>query len=298
MWYTMSHTAKYYASVADIFSLNTFLYTLLLYTFLYSSKNPSKYRNNWFYLICGLSCTCHHTLVFMVIPLFIFHILIKLINININKDKMVLDYKSIIQHIFNMFLFLFIGLSPYFFLFELDENRPIGSWGDLSTWSGFFKHIFRYEINSEYYLPPKVNITIQIYNTNFWKTVNEKQYKFYFIPIVTVLLFIFLVVPFLYKMINISNHLKHWNENRKSFKYHLLFLFINSLFYYYLVYKNYRSLEGHLFPINTYQYWMCLFINLSIVLSLMVNTIISCFSVFWWFICIFIIILLLFIYLF
>lgn len=283
MWYTMSHTAKYYASVADIFSLNAFLYTLLLYTYLYSSKHQSIYSNNWFYLICGLSCTCHHTLVFMVIPLFIFHIIIKLMDL---KDNF--QYKSIIKHIFNMFLFIFIGLSPYFFLFELDENRPIGSWGDLSTWSGFFKHIFRYEINNEYYLPPKINITSQIYNTNFWKSVNEKQYKFYLIPITFVIFILFIIVPYLYKMINISNYLSHWNENRKSFKYHLLFIVFNSFLYYYLVFRNYKSLEGHLFPINTHQYWMLLFINLSIILSLMFNTILSCFHKFRWFICIFI----------
>lgn len=89
-------------------------------------------------------------------------------------------------------------------------------------------------------------------------------------------------------MINISNYLSHWNENRKSFKYHLLFIVFNSFLYYYLVFRNYKSLEGHLFPINTHQYWMLLFINLSIILSLMFNTILSCFHIFRWFICIFI----------
>lgn len=122
-----------YATEAEVFALNN-LFTLatLWLIYRYSESRAMK----WAYLSClmaGFAFSHHQTSIFVTFPAVAVFLWI---------DRKKLFHPLI--YIKGLALFA-LGLTPWLLLFPLAKNNDILSWGDFSTWKGFFIHVTRAE---------------------------------------------------------------------------------------------------------------------------------------------------------
>lgn len=90
-------------------------------------------------LICGLALSNQHTSLLFILPIAPYALWV--LSRHMHRFKMPL----LIGRLAIFFLF---GLSPYVYLFLASKEPKPGSWGDMTTWKGFFRHIFRSEYGS------------------------------------------------------------------------------------------------------------------------------------------------------
>ncbi len=119
-----------YSLVAEVFALNNILCASILYL-TYSYVNSKEIKTLYLgSFICGLGISNHHSFVLVAIPC-ILYLLLK------NKELL----KPII--VLNFFLFTLIGLLPYLYLIWAPSTDALISWGDTSSFEGFFHHFLR-----------------------------------------------------------------------------------------------------------------------------------------------------------
>ena len=126
----------------EVFALNNFLLTLILYQ---AAKIDALHSSPLVHLdvvheslkgafLCGLALSNQHTSLILELTLipFVFHILHK---------SQVMNWTVFIS----LFIAFLIGLTPYTYLFWNGKTVSEGSWGDTTTLQGFVTHITRSE---------------------------------------------------------------------------------------------------------------------------------------------------------
>lgn len=122
-----------YAILAEVFSLNNFFVSILIYGAVCALQER---RPRIVYLLAflfGLGLTNHHTLVFIGGPLGLF---------------LIWQFRETLLRLRPLLLMtalFLIGLIPYMYLFWASARAPLISWGDISTWQGFLTHLLRKE---------------------------------------------------------------------------------------------------------------------------------------------------------
>ena len=130
-----------YSTGTEVFALNNLVIAIILYNTLQvsitSSKNVLRHcRIGAFF--CGIALTNQHTsLLFEIVLIpYVCYIL---------KIKGLLHLRTIAT----LFVAFSTGILPYLYLIWASHFNPIpGSWGDMSTWMGFIRHITRSEYGS------------------------------------------------------------------------------------------------------------------------------------------------------
>ena len=124
-----------YAVTAEVFPLNTFLSSLILYLVLLFSKSGKFQYAIFGAFICGFSLCNQHTIILYEAPLILWMFI--LLRSLIMKNPMVLIYLG---------LSFTAGLLPYLYLplsAILYPESKGGSWGDTSSFEGFLHHFLR-----------------------------------------------------------------------------------------------------------------------------------------------------------
>jgi hypothetical protein len=134
--YCLSPLVWQYAVTAEVFSLNNFLVSLLLYvTLCFGScrnQNGRLVYANLGALVCGLALTNQHTAILFEIPLILY------VTWSI-RDLLYLRPLLTILSIGSSFFF---GLLPYAYLPIYAKYRPKpGAWGDVTNLKGFIHHL-------------------------------------------------------------------------------------------------------------------------------------------------------------
>lgn len=122
-----------YSVVAEVFTLNNFFVSLLVYISIKFIERPDLRKAYFWIFVLGLACSHHHTILFLAIPIFAYLVY--------REYRLLLNPKMIL---ICSGLFV-LGLSPYFYLPLVAEKKLMISWGDTSTWSGFWTHFLRAE---------------------------------------------------------------------------------------------------------------------------------------------------------
>lgn len=119
-----------YAVSAEVFSLNNFFLSgLIFFSFYLSERKCLKDKSFLLAFWIGLSLTNQQILIFYGLPLLFW------INFqDINPKKFL-----------KLGIFLLIGLAPYSYLPWASTQHPFVEWGDQTTLAGFLKHILRLE---------------------------------------------------------------------------------------------------------------------------------------------------------
>ncbi len=171
-----------YAVTAEVFALNNFFASLILYLATDFYLLPTTAKGYFGAFMCGFGLTNQHSLVFFVMPLGI-SVIITIIHRNYMLEKqLIIDEqksqskmekssqdktateellgeddvplakdipvakifsKQNIQFIILSVIFFLIGLIPYMYM-PYATGKP-NSWGDATTLLGFFKHLLRQE---------------------------------------------------------------------------------------------------------------------------------------------------------
>lgn len=153
-YFAFSNLTWLYSIGAEVFALNNLLsswivYLAVQYTVRRDSKNmyPS-YIASQAALICGLSLTNQHTAVFYVLVIAFVVAYDVLVHPEFCSGSTA-DKKSVAcwqaTEVLKLSGFAILGLLPYIYLPLAAQNPQKGSWGDSSTLTGFFTHIFRME---------------------------------------------------------------------------------------------------------------------------------------------------------
>lgn len=122
-----------YSIIAEVFSLNSFFVSLLLYLFTRFCAQPSTKLACLMAFAFGLGLSNHHTLVFFGLPM---------------AAWMLFFYREQLlkpQMLLLLALSGLLGLFPYLHLFWASAKAPLISWGDISSWQGFLTHFMRKE---------------------------------------------------------------------------------------------------------------------------------------------------------
>jgi hypothetical protein len=121
-----------YAIGAEVFSLNNFFTALLLYTLLkYAIKGDLKMACYGAFF-CGLAMCNQHTIVLFEIPIIIWVLW--------TRKKTLWPEKELFLLVSSFLL----GLLPYLYMPLTMKYKPEqGSWGDVTTLSGFIHHLRR-----------------------------------------------------------------------------------------------------------------------------------------------------------
>lgn len=120
-----------YAVTAEVFPLNTFFAAFLIYlTIMYTKYRHFKYATIGS-LICGLAICNQHTIVLFEAPLILWMLFTMRTNIQL-------------YHLVQLGIVFIIGLTPYLYLpIMATISHKHGSWGDVTTLSGFIHHFLR-----------------------------------------------------------------------------------------------------------------------------------------------------------
>lgn len=122
-----------YAITAEVFPLNTFFASLLLFLTVWFSRTPSTSTACLGAFCCGLALCNQHTIILYEAPLVLW--MLVLMRRRLLKDAWLLAKLSV--------AFL-VGFSPYLYLPLSGLLNPRqGSWGDVTTLSGFLHHFLR-----------------------------------------------------------------------------------------------------------------------------------------------------------
>lgn len=124
-----------YAVTAEVFPLNTLFASLLLYLVLEFAATRKKSVVLWGAFISGLALCNQHTIVLFEAPLILWMLFLLRRQIVAKRDVV------FALQIGACFL---AGLLPYVYLpITGNVNPTLGSWGDLSSLSGFIHHFLR-----------------------------------------------------------------------------------------------------------------------------------------------------------
>lgn len=131
--FIFSPLAWRYSVVAEVFTFNNLIVASLLYvTFRFCEEPGPKWAVAWS-AVLGLGCSNHHTILFLAIPLFV---------ILVHRHGRILFRPKV----FGMCLTVFsLGFLPYLYVPWAAQKKLMISWGDASTWDGFWTHFFRRE---------------------------------------------------------------------------------------------------------------------------------------------------------
>lgn len=147
--YSLTPLIWRYAMEAEVFALNNLFAAILLLFFWRvlraqsSSGPPSRQRPidparamPWLGLLLGLGATNHLTILMFAFPFVIFY-LIRFRAATLRSKPLLLTVSAFLA-----------GLTPYLLMFLLGRNRALYSWGDFSSWSGWWTHVSRAEYGS------------------------------------------------------------------------------------------------------------------------------------------------------
>lgn len=154
--FAFSNLTWLYSIGAEVFALNNMLTAWVLYlAILYKVEqfDDDRYSSttaSYAAFICGLSLANQHTAIFyvLIIALAVAYDVIYRPGYcsSTLKDKSKASVTCWrITEVLKLSIFAFFGLSPYLYLPWAAITPTKGSWGDISTVSGFFTHIFRRE---------------------------------------------------------------------------------------------------------------------------------------------------------
>ena len=146
-----------YSRMAEVFALNNFLITLIVYlTVLVDTdvevasnieggpqkQNPVPTKNYAMYgaFVSGLALANQHTATLFIIPIALY-VSYDLYTKTPGDEKISLWLRSMT----NLGICFIAGLSPYLYLIVASNVPTQGSWGDQTTVTGFFRHILRRE---------------------------------------------------------------------------------------------------------------------------------------------------------
>ena len=123
-----------YAITAEVFPLNTFFATLIVYLVVVFSQSKNNISIAYIgAFICGLALCNQHTIVLFEVPLILWMLFLL-------RNHILHDYSVLIK-LSVSFLF---GILPYAYLpiAALIAPKP-GSWGQVDTFNGFLHHVLR-----------------------------------------------------------------------------------------------------------------------------------------------------------
>jgi hypothetical protein len=131
--FSFSRLVWQYAVTAEVFPLNTLMSSIIVYLTVAYTKTRSTYILYLGSFLCGLAICNQHTIILFEVPLILWMLIV--------SRNLLLSKPLTILHLAALFL---VGLSPYLYLpiSEISSPKP-GSWGDLSSLSGFLHHFLR-----------------------------------------------------------------------------------------------------------------------------------------------------------
>lgn len=176
--YALSPLVWRYALVAEVFGLNCFLISALVYiTYRYLEEPKDKWAY-WWSGTLGLACAHHHTVIMVAIPLFLMLI--------IRHYKHLLSFRTM-----SICLGLFIlGMTPYLALPLWSKERFIFSWGALDSWKGFWLHFLRKEYGTFQLAAGESNYSNLFFN--MYKYSRDLMDQFLFVLVIPVIVGIWL----------------------------------------------------------------------------------------------------------
>jgi hypothetical protein len=136
--YAFSPLIWRYSEVAEVFSLNNFFATVLIYLFVSATleiKNKYLYS---FYFVSGLALSHHHTILFVIIPLLFSLEWTRAQTLNWGPRE-----RRFFQKVLLKMLIGGLGLLPYLYLVLRARQVPLITWGDTASLEGFLHHLLR-----------------------------------------------------------------------------------------------------------------------------------------------------------
>jgi 4-amino-4-deoxy-L-arabinose transferase-like glycosyltransferase len=122
-----------YAVTSEVFPLNTFLASLIIYLTISFTKTNNVYYSYIGALICGLALCNQHTIILYEVPLILWILFL--------QRRMLIKNISVL--VIQSILFI-IGISFYVYLPIASHMSPKdGSWGDVTSLYGFIHHFLR-----------------------------------------------------------------------------------------------------------------------------------------------------------
>ena len=131
--FTFSPLIWQYAVTAEVFPLNTFFASLILLLVLRFAQRGYFWIAKLGALVCGLALCNQHTIVLYEVPLIMYMAFLL-------RPRLIAKPVNTCLWLGGAF---FLGLSPYFYLYIAGMSPKHGSWGHLSTISGFVHHFLR-----------------------------------------------------------------------------------------------------------------------------------------------------------
>ncbi len=151
-------TWEYGGQTSEVFALNNCLCSCIVYLTcrLFTHNGGVMITNIYLCLGAVLSGLCfsnqHSSLLFLVIliPYCFFTALTRMFSGQGNSEGKFdgkFESKGVIMAVTmaNIIISFFIGVSPYYYLYHINQHPVKGSWGNLDSLNGLMKHIFRME---------------------------------------------------------------------------------------------------------------------------------------------------------
>lgn len=122
-----------YAVTAEVFPLNTFFASLIVYLVVRFSIEKKLKIAIFGAFVCGLALCNQHTIILYEAPLIAWMLYIM-------REQIILDYTIL----FYLSFAFILGLMPYIYLpITATYNPTLGSWGNLDSFDGFLHHFLR-----------------------------------------------------------------------------------------------------------------------------------------------------------
>ncbi len=122
-----------YAVTAEVFPLNTFFASLIVYLVVRFSIEKKLKIAIFGAFVCGLALCNQHTIILYEAPLIVWMLYIM-------REQIMLDYTIL----FYLSIAFILGLMPYIYLpITATYNPTLGSWGNLDSFDGFLHHFLR-----------------------------------------------------------------------------------------------------------------------------------------------------------
>ncbi len=122
-----------YAILAEVFALNNLFVGALVYGMVRTIQNDSPKNLYGLALLYGLGLSNHHTLLFVGGPIGLY--LLWHFRSQMARPLPILALTALV----------FIGMTPYAYLYWASAQAPLVSWGDITSWKGFLTHFLRKE---------------------------------------------------------------------------------------------------------------------------------------------------------
>lgn len=128
----------------EVFTLNVFFVSLIIYLYIYFIKSQDKFLNTYLYLISyifGIGLGNHHTIIFIIPGIFISFIILL-------KTKLEYFKKGFLKNLTLCFIFFLIGFSIYLYLPVRASKTPALNWGNPVNFHNFYRVITRADYGS------------------------------------------------------------------------------------------------------------------------------------------------------